>query len=94
MKFLAVSKEKIVTVSIYVLEKGCFYFNLDPLIKPIRSTSSNQTPPCHSARSLAESQNLYPTDFTIVDSATLRGMTMNRQTWFFIFQSKKNNKIS
>ena len=61
MILLAVSKEKIVTVSIYVLEKSCFYFNLGPLIKPIRSTSSNQTPPCHSARSLAESQNLYPT---------------------------------
>ena len=54
---LAVSKEEIVTVSIYVLEKSCFYFNLGPLIKPIHSTSSNQTPPCHSARSLAESQN-------------------------------------
>jgi len=58
---LAVSTEKIVNNSINVLEKGCLYFNLGPLIKPIRSTSSNQTPPCHSARSLAESQNLYPT---------------------------------
>ena len=57
MILLAVSTEKIVTISIYVPEKGCFYFNLGPLIKPIRSTSSNQTPPCHSARSFAESQN-------------------------------------
>ena len=48
MILLAVSKEKIVTIWIYVLEKGCFYFNLRPPIKP---------PPCHSARSLAESQN-------------------------------------
>ena len=78
MILLAVSKEKIVTVSIYVLEKSCFYFNLGPLIKPIRSKSSNQTPQCHSSRSLAESQNLYLTDFTMMDSATSRGMTMKR----------------
>ena len=84
---LAVSTKKIVTVSIYVLEKGCFYFKLDPLNKPIHSTSSNQTPPCHSARSYAESQNLYPTDFTMMDSATSRGMTMNRQTGLFIPES-------
>ena len=57
MILLAVSKEKIVTIRIYVLEKGCYYFNLGPLTKSIRSTSSNQTPPCHSARSFAESQN-------------------------------------
>ena len=81
---LAVSKEEIVTVSIYVLEKSCFYFNLGPLIKPIRSTSSNQTPPCHSALSLEESQNLYPTDFTMMDSATSRGMTMHQQTGLLI----------
>jgi len=87
MILLAVSTEKIVTISIYVPEKGCFYFNLGPLIKPIRSTSSNQTPPCHSARSFAESQNLYPTDFTMMDSATSRGMTMNRQTGLFIPES-------
>ena len=54
---LAVSTEKIVTVSIYVLEKGCLDFNLGHLIKSIRSTSSNQTPPCDSTLSLAESQN-------------------------------------
>ena len=78
MILLAVSIEKIVTVSIYVLEKSCFYFNLSPLSKPIRSTSSIQTPPCHSARSFAESQNLYPTDFTMMDSETSRGMTMKR----------------
>ena len=84
---LAVSKEEIVTISIYVLEKSCFYFNLGPLIKPIRSTSSNQTPPCHSARSYAESQNLYPTDFTMMDSATSRGMTMHQQTRLFIPES-------
>ena len=87
MILLAVSKEKIVTNSINVLEKSCFYFNLGPLIKPIRSSSSNQTPPCHSARSYAESQNLYPTDFTMMDSATSRGMTMNRQTGLFIPES-------
>jgi len=58
MILLAVSIEKIVYNSINVLEKSCFYFNLGPLIKPMHSTSSNQTPPCHSARSLAESQNL------------------------------------
>ena len=80
MILLAVSIEKIITISIYVLEKSCFYFNLGPLIKPIRSTSSDQTPPCHSALSFAESQNLYPTDFAMMDSATSRGMTMNRQT--------------
>ena len=57
MILLAVSTEKIVTISIYVLKKICFYSNLRPIIKPIRSESSNQTPPCHSARSLAESQN-------------------------------------
>ena len=78
MILLAVSTEKIVTISIYVPEKSCFYFNLGPLIKPIRSSSSNQTPPCHYARSYAESQNLYPTDFTMMDSATSRGMTMKR----------------
>ena len=87
MILLAVSTEKIVTISIYVLKKSCFYFNLGPLIKPIRSTYSNQTPPCHSARSYAESQNLYPTDFTMMDSATSRGMTMNRQTGLFIPKS-------
>ena len=58
MILLAVSIKKIITISIYVLEKSCFYFNLGPLIKPIRSTSSNQTPPCHSAQGFAESQNL------------------------------------
>ena len=84
MILLAVSIEKIVSNSINVLEKSCFYFNLGPLIKPIRSTSSNQTPPCHSARSLAESQNLYPTDFTMMDSATSRGMTMHQQTGLLI----------
>jgi len=67
--------------------ENCFYFNLGPLIKPIRSPSSNQTPACHSARSYAESQNLYPTDFTMMDSATSRGMTMNRQTGLFIPES-------
>ena len=87
MILLAVSTEKIVTISIYVLKKICFYSNLRPIIKPIRSESSNQTPPCHSARSLAESQNLYPTDFTMMDSATSRGMTMHRQTGLFIPQS-------
>ena len=49
---LAVSVEKIVTISIYVLEKGCFYFNLGPLIKPIRIYV---LPPCHSAELFAES---------------------------------------
>ena len=87
MILLAVSKEKIITISIYVLEKSCFFFNLGPLIKPIHSSSSNQTTHCHSARSLAESQNLYPTNFTMMDSATSRGMTMNRQTGLLIPQS-------
>ena len=87
---LAVSIEKIITISIYVLKKVFFFSNLGPLIKLIHSTSSNQTPPCHSARSYAESQNLYPTDFTMMDSATSRGMTMNRQTGLFIPESKEN----
>ena len=58
MILLAVSVEKKHYYLNLRSRERMFFFNLGPLIKLIRSTSSNQTPPCHSARSL-RSRRIY-----------------------------------